>query len=383
MNRLLVWDGAQGTILLGGSKLGTYAPHVFDNSGNDLGRLPTNVEDVPGALADISEGGYEGSVALTPDFGHYVFSSIKVPFAPGGLAQEPGSAYDNDIDAETVTVISRTEGGADIPKDPAVGSDYIRIPAVSNDGSHILMSTRAPGNTVHLYMRVNNAISYDISVDQGAVNQGVKFEGMTSDGSSVYFTTNKQMSADDTDTSIDLYMWSEATQALARVSDSGNLPGDTDACSAGWTSKCNVEVVPVSPVEFKKFDSAMAREAGDVYFYSPEQLDGARGVPGGRNLFVYRDGSVQHVATLANSAAATRINVSADGAYMALISSSQLTPYDNAGFRQMYRYDADARHVMCASCRPDGEAPTAHVEGSQNGLFMTNDGRAFFAPPIP
>ena len=40
-------------------------------------------------------------------------------------------------------------------------------------------------------------------------------------------------------------------------------------------------------------DTAIAAENGDIYFYSPEQLDGTRGVPGQQNLYDYRDGSVQ------------------------------------------------------------------------------------------
>ena len=35
--------------------------------------------------------------------------------------------------------------------------------------------------------------------------------------------------------------------------------------------------------------------------------------------------------------------------------------------------------MLCASCIPSGAPPTADVFGSQNGLFMTDDGRAFFS----
>ena len=46
-------------------------------------------------------------------------------------ARSPGSAYDNDIAAKTVTLISKTEAGGDIPLDPTAGSreEFIRIPA--------------------------------------------------------------------------------------------------------------------------------------------------------------------------------------------------------------------------------------------------------------
>jgi hypothetical protein len=56
-----------------------------------------------------------------------------------------------------------------------------------------------------------------------------------------------------------------------------------------------------------------------------------------------------------------------------------MTSYDNAGKPEMYVYDPDSREIECASCRPDGNPPTSFVEASQNGLFMTDDGRAFFS----
>ena len=37
---------------------------------------------------------------------------------------------------------------------------------------------------------------------------------------------------------------------------------------------------------------------GDIYFYSPEQLDGNQGIVGRENLYDYRNGEVQFVATL-------------------------------------------------------------------------------------
>ena len=36
------------------------------------------------------------------------------------------------------------------------------------------------------------------------------------------------------------------------------------------------------------------------------------------------------------------------------------------------------RKIVCVSCIPSGAPPTSDVGASQDGLFMTNDGRAFF-----
>jgi hypothetical protein len=99
------------------------------------------------------------------------------------------------------------------------------------------------------------------------------------------------------------------------------------------------------------------------------------------NLYVWRNGSVRHVATLDAPSiyAASRINVSPDGSHMAFITETQISAYDNDGFAEMFTYDPDARRLVCVSCLPDGSKPTSEVEGSQNGSFMTDDGRAFFS----
>ena len=77
---------------------------------------------------------------------------------------------------------------------------------VSSDGSRVLVgkavSTDAKGNTYYdLYMHIGNSPN---SVQVADTTNGVLFNGMTSDGSKVFFTTADQL-AGDTDTSADLY----------------------------------------------------------------------------------------------------------------------------------------------------------------------------------
>jgi len=57
----------------------------------------------------------------------------------------------------------------------------------------------------HLYMRIDDAITYDVS--QG---HDVTYVGMNGAGTEVFFTTEQQLTAEDHDSSVDLYMWSEA-----------------------------------------------------------------------------------------------------------------------------------------------------------------------------
>jgi hypothetical protein len=74
-----------------------------------------------------------------------------------------------------------------------------------------------------------------------------------------------------------------------------------------------------------------------------------------------------------------RINVTFDGDWMAFMTKSPITSYDNDGRLEMYRYNAATRSIICVSCRVDGEPPTSDAKGSINGLFLTNDGRTFFS----
>ncbi len=64
---------------------------------------------------------------------------------------------------------------------------------------------------------------------------------------------------------------------------------------------------------------------------------------------------------------------------MAFITASQVTDYENDGHSEMYSYDPSTEQINCDSCIPSGASPGGNVFGSQNGLFLTNDGRTFFS----
>ncbi len=257
MDRCINFDIAD-PLELSAEDTGSNAPHVFDSNGNsvEVGRFPTMVEEVPNGEEFTGEG------IPSADYSHYAFSTNDIQFAPGGLEAAPGSAYDNDTAANTAEVISIAEGGGDIAQDPAgcttetgrerqCSMEYIRIQDVSSDGSHILMSNWAPPvsgefgeigfvglpdrfkrRDVHLTMRVNDATSYDITEGFRA-----EYVGMTQDGSKVYFTSDEQVTPDDNDSSVDLFMWDEEEDSVTRVSAGAGETGNTDACESEWTAR--------------------------------------------------------------------------------------------------------------------------------------------------
>ena len=67
-----------------------------------------------------------------------------------------------------------------------------------------------------------------------------------------------------------------------------------------------------------------------------------------------------------------------DGDYAAFTSTLPLTGYDNAGHREVFRYDAAADTLDCASCNPTGEHGDGDAALASNGLSLTDDGRVFF-----
>ena len=363
-------------------------PYAWDIQDNFLGRWPMDPAAVPGGEGQSQSGAYQAS----PDYSHMAFSSNNIDFDPegNGLTAAPGSAYDYDTGSGSITVISKTAGGDDISQEPGnteSTGEYIKFPpspekrpariyqGISRDGSHILMSTTAsPGSSSgRLYMRVADAMTYEVS--QG---HDVTYVGMTRDGTRVMFASDEPLTADDTDSSADVFMWSEETDSLVRISTGVAGAGDSDACAAAWTENCNAVVVK-GEVDT---DNSIAGNSGDIYFYSPELLAGPEyGVENAQNLYVYRNGQVGFVASLPSdgSGALERIQVSPTGAHAAFVTRAGLTSYENAGHSEMYSSDPSTGSLICVSCNPSGAPAAADIDASMNGLFMSDDGRTFWA----
>jgi hypothetical protein len=490
MSQLLSWDdgtprGCTGTPFQeSGYSLSpaSNAPYLWDADGTLSQHLPTDLDALPGAEAALQcpYGGHfsvvgqcSGETTASPDLTHLIFSSNQLDFAESGLTEAPGSAYDDDLATGRVSLISKLPDCDPIPQDPAYAAsvvpecgvsnrnrrpcpseEYLRFPAVSADGSHVLISTATRSsecdqeqNTehqpqgcprfselpLHLYMRIGGGlgVTYEIAEDKATGQPAVvEYVGMTEDGSEVFFTSEEHLTGEDeAHSGASLYMWSAARaeageQPLTLISKAApGSPagaGDTGECSPSlatvhlttvgevppaespWTTACGVR--PISTYPYSALpagtggngltDSAIASRSGDIYFYSPEQLDGDRGVPGRPNLYDYREGQLRFVAALSPERTCVpgfkgppicvegpivRMQVTPDGSHMAFLTRSRLTSYDNAGHLEMYSYTPSTETLLCDSCNPSGRPATADVEASQDGLFLTEDGRVFFS----
>ena len=175
-----------------------------------------------------------------------------------------------------------------------------------------MISIDSSGNRYwHLYMNVGDS-AQTIDLTPGA-SDGVLYDGMTEDGSRVFFTTTDRLTGEDTDNSADIYesQVSSTEATLHLVSEGVGGAGNSDSCNplansvnAHWNttgSSANCDVVAVGG------GGGVAAKDGSIYFLSPELLDGSSEPEDGQanqpNLYLYRPGSLpRFVSTLESSA---------------------------------------------------------------------------------
>src|SRR5262249_50671932 len=148
------------------------------------------------------------------------------------------------------------------------------------------------GDTYYqLYMHVGSD-SHTAKVTQGSAS-GAIFDGMTADGSKVFFTTPDKLTGD-SDTSNDIYeveVGPGATASAPRLISQNNngTPSNDDSCTpsgappwnaAAGSGKCGA-------VAFAH-GAGLASGTGTFYFVSPEQLEGAEGTKNQANLYVVK-----------------------------------------------------------------------------------------------
>jgi hypothetical protein len=161
----------------------------------------------------------------------------------------------------------------------------------------------------------------------------------------------------------------------------------------------------------------VSKDGSHVYFASTQQQGGNLGVQGEENLFVWDDEGIQLVATVSSEdfqefSGSTFTNLgewqhvvhepvgvggwandtsrtTSDGSFFVFQSHGVKDyPYDSEGFSEIYRYDANAHNLVCASCRQGkggasaeaelltytGVLAGAPVEGMGEVLNVTEDG---------
>jgi hypothetical protein len=382
------------------SGLGTFAfsgenlcdPCFGDGSAGIPVRMPNGslVQGMKGSLdpGPGAEPAGEVRKAVSDDGGHLVFGSTS-KFEPAGNSGSL-TIYDRNLNAGTTQVASTLPNGATMTGTVA-GLD------ISADGSRVLIgrevSTDEAGNIYYdLYMHVGTSPNSVMVADTAS---GVIYNGMSNDGSKVFFTTADAL-AGDGDTSADLFRADvgASSAVVARVSTGTGGTGNTDVCtpvegkeSTHWN---RVSGGPDCGVVGLAGGAGVASGDGTVFFLSPEKLDGS-GTANEANLFVARPGGApEHVATVepggemvTNAVFDSEVHrygdfqVTQSGDHAVLSSTLPLTGFNTFGRSQVFRYDADADALDCASCASTGAAPTSDTTLS-GGLNLTDDGTVFF-----
>ena len=162
-------------------------------------------------------------------------------------------------------------------------------------------------------MDVNDGVR-SIDLTPGATD-GVLYDGMSADGSKVFFTTKDALHTaanQDTDESADLYLAEVSGEGstLTRISTGSEGSGNTDSCDPvadsahpHWNTvnaaEENCGVVAIGG------GGGVASASGAIYFLSPEKLDGsANGIQNAPNLYLASpsNGYTPHYVTTLESA---------------------------------------------------------------------------------
>jgi hypothetical protein len=233
------------------------------------------------------------------------------------------------------------------------------IGAISDDGESIVFQSPDPAafgdpsceQASGLYVR-QGARTVEVSAPRAGAPADAPadatYQGASSDGAVVFFTTERRLLPDMQAGGTHLYAYDVRGDRLAAVSDGdgGSVGGDVRG-AVGFS-----------------------RDGSVAYFVA-----GAVLAPGAAaaepNLYRWKAGTTRFVATLTASDAATytatgepgqlEARVSADGDRLAFRSTADLAPgAATGGTGQIFLYDANRTgDLRCASCRSDGNASTA------------------------
>jgi len=235
--------------------------------------------------------------------------------------------------------------------------------AVSKNGSRIFFQNRV--SPTQVYVRENDTVTKEISLSQktgevGTPSNGAYFLWASADGSKVLFRSGSQLTNDAT-AGGGMYEYDFESHALRFLT-----PDATDA---------NGAEVPSNAVVGASDDGSR------IYFVANGKLEGpglgGKGTTGQPNLYLYEPKTpagvanpepLRFVATLSASDQLTEnlegvpnVRVTADGRYIVVVSHAKLTSYENGGYAEIYRYDAEAttKPLLCVSCDPGSEPPVA------------------------
>ena len=254
--------------------------------------------------------------------------------------------------------MSQLQGGEPIPQDAGRRDEFIRIPAISNDGSHILMSTtrwRRRRQSLHAGRTTPSPM-------KSSKGNGVQLIGMSSDGSKVAFISPKALTSEDEDSSSDIYMWEESNRrsetGLRRAGARAKATTATRTGPRPATFSCCTSERP-------DIDDRMSR--GRRRRTSCRRSSWTRKIRASRTRetsTTSANGQVQYVTTLDPGTTTNRLADLGGRPARRIpdpVAADRLRQpyYDNSEGNlkhaaEMYVFDAATGEIQCASCNPTG-----------------------------
>jgi hypothetical protein len=330
-----------------------------------------SLETPPGRVLPFPEyneglSGVEASSSL----GHVVFSS-RASYTTDAPVGEAFKLYDS-FDGVTRLVSYLPDGSvATESTEPggAINGPSYRENAVSEDGSRIFFSEPGSGR---IFARLNDDSTVEVSKSQRTTpdpngHKPAAYRTASADGSTVFFISSEELT-DDANTGVadegtDLYAYNVESGVLTDLSvDTGADVNGAEAQGVVGTSA----------------------DGSYVYFVANGRLVPEKGVAGQPNLYLWHDGALVYITTLATSDsedwtaffegyASTR-RVTRDGRTLAITTRSSQPGYENAGHSEIYLYNADAASFVCTSCEPSdvpatGDAALSPAQNDGSGTL--------------
>lgn len=352
------------------------------------------------------------------------------------------------IDGQRTTYIRYPDGHSELLGRGSLGIDPSPEPKlIADGGSHMLFTSEShlekeapPAGRLAVYDRTPDGITHVVSLLPGGVtpsgSQPVDYVGSSLDGRGVSFTV-----AQSGTTTLYLRFDNETTYKIGEgltfegIAEGGRRifylkAGNLFAFDAGTGKTIPFVTTGNNTVVNLSSDGTTA------YFVSPGKLTstpnplGVKAVPGEENLYRSHEGSLAFLGTVSEEdVAGEGFNIrhnglglwvnavggkgtaspggfaidpsrsTVDGGVLLFESNADLTAYDAAGTRQVYRYDFNANELTCLSCNPtgataDSDALLQNVTESSSKTEpstaydlvdnLSADGlRAFFQSPDP
>jgi WD40-like Beta Propeller Repeat len=360
--------------------------YIHDNVGGGYTPVITAADVLPGTEKNGAPVLFDGA---TPDMSHvFVQSESALTSPPVSVPQEYGLYEWAGGHLQLVSITPESEGG-----EPTVGA--LASTGIANERalSGIPASTSSDGSRVvwfgaGLFMRdMAKGETVKLSAVQGGSGTGggrLRFQSESSDGSRVFFSTDRRLTADSSPEGEDLY-------ECAMIEVTGKLACKLTDLTVGENAGENAE-----------FEASMgaSKDGSYIYFVAKGVLaHNALGVEPGYHLYVSHNGTTTYITTLAPedeewlalinfNELVRRGRVSPNGRYVAFSSERSLTGYDNRDAtsgepdRELYLYDAESNHLVCASCNPTGARPVGAVRvGNREQHYISDGGQLFFGSP--